>query len=206
MNRKIFEKYIKKLPKNAKLLDIGCSNCVMIKSIKKFRPDIQFYAINITMKDYAVPDYVHFKISNVEQILHEDQFFDAVLCFHLLEHVKNPFTASNEIFRVLKKGGLFFGESPHWISMITPFGYNFFDDPSHIKPFSVEGFKNLINVDEKYEVLYKKFDNPNFIHYPKEYFIKKNFSYFLRLFLKSLGLYRCVAAVILKKKQEKKIK
>jgi len=200
MNKKIFRQNMMKLPRNSRILDVGCSDCNMIKIIQKFRQDIEFHGINITMKGYTVPKFVHFKLSNVEEIKYPDQYFDAVLCFHVLEHVNDTFKARDEIFRVLKKRGLFFGESPHWISMLTPFGFNFFDDPSHRRPFSVEGLKNLINVDNNYQIIYKKFDNPNFIYYPKLYHISFNWSYLLRLFLKQLGLYRNVAAIILKKK------
>ena len=199
MNKKIFKKFIRKLPQNGKLLDIGCSDGSMIKIAKKYRPDLEFYGINITTKGYTVPNFVNFKISNVEDIEHQDNFFDAVMCFHVIEHVHHPFKARSEIYRVLKKGGLFLGEVPHWISMFTPIGFNFFDDPSHLRPYSVEGFKNLINVDNQYTVLYKKFDNPNFIYYPDLYEIKRNFGYFFRLFLKTFGLYRSASSVILRK-------
>ena len=121
MNKKIFRQNMMKLPRNSRILDVGCSDCNMIKIIQKFRQDIEFHGINITMKGYTVPKFVHFKLSNVEEIKYPDQYFDAVLCFHVLEHVNDTFKARDEIFRVLKKRGLFFGESPHWISILTPF-------------------------------------------------------------------------------------
>ena len=42
----------------------------------------------------------------------DDDVFDAVFCFAVLEHVRDPFACAAEIIRVLKPGGLFYGQVP----------------------------------------------------------------------------------------------
>jgi SAM-dependent methyltransferase len=59
-------------------------------------------------KDYRTLDKnrkdVTYK-SDLEKIGCEDDTFDLIICFHVLEHVTNDLKAIDEIYRVLKKGG-----------------------------------------------------------------------------------------------------
>ena len=52
-----------------------------------------------------------------------DQYFDAILCSHVLEHVPNDHTAMREFYRVLKPGGWFLPDVPI-------VGDRTFEDPS----------------------------------------------------------------------------
>lgn len=52
---------------------------------------------------YSYPEYV--QNMNVLNIPFEDNYFDIILCNHLLEHVPNDTEAMKELFRVLKSGG-----------------------------------------------------------------------------------------------------
>ena len=58
-----------------------------------------------------------------------------------------------EINRILKKGGKIYVETPNWTTMFIPsFGFhreqhnpfNFFDDPTHIKPWSKDGIYEFL--------------------------------------------------------------
>ena len=71
--------------------------------------------------------------------------FDAVICFHVIEHLHNPKNAITEVWRVLKGGGIVIAESPHWRSTIKFFGFNFWDDPTHIRPYSPKSFSSLFS-------------------------------------------------------------
>jgi SAM-dependent methyltransferase len=52
---------------------------------------------------YSYPDYV--QNMNVLDIPYEDNYFDVILCNHLLEHVPDDLNAMKELYRVLAKGG-----------------------------------------------------------------------------------------------------
>ena len=58
---------------------------------------------DLFMKGYSYPDYV--QNMNVLNLPFEDNYFDVVICNHLLEHVPNDIDAMKELFRVLKKNG-----------------------------------------------------------------------------------------------------
>ena len=41
-----------------------------------------------------------------------DNYYDIVICTEVLEHTFNPISACNEIFRILKKGGICYASTP----------------------------------------------------------------------------------------------
>ena len=52
-----------------------------------------------------------------------------------LEHILNPQDFVNEFYRVLKKWGYCYIETPSLRNIFFPWNSNFYHDPSHIKPF-----------------------------------------------------------------------
>jgi len=82
--------------------------------------------------------------------------FDAVVASHVIEHLKNPMQLMDEIFRVLKWGGLLYLECPSdrslWLPSM-PFKHeefrslNFFDDPTHIgRPHTPQSLYRLFRM------------------------------------------------------------
>jgi SAM-dependent methyltransferase len=41
-----------------------------------------------------------------------DNYYDIIICTEVLEHTFNPISACNEIFRILKKGGICYASTP----------------------------------------------------------------------------------------------
>jgi predicted SAM-dependent methyltransferase len=66
---------------------------------------------------------------NITNILYENNFFDVILCNHVLEHIPDDKKAMQELFRVLKPGG--------WAILQVPIDLNrdqTFEDPSIVSP------------------------------------------------------------------------
>lgn len=66
--------------------------------------------------DYITTDYVgefeadqHFDITSIDE---PDGKYDLIICFHVLEHIEKDAEAIKELFRVLKKGGKCFLQTP----------------------------------------------------------------------------------------------
>lgn len=61
--------------------------------------------------------HYHFDLQNIDC---EDDFFDVIICSHVLEHVDDDNLAMREIFRVLKKPGIALIQVPLWPSEAHP--------------------------------------------------------------------------------------
>lgn len=128
------------------ILELGCGNGDNYRIIKSLHSDIEFYGLDILPPE-KVDKNIIYQQNNLENALlpYPDESFDIILFIHVIEHLNNPIQLGKEINRVLKPHGLIYIETPNWISMLIPsFGlkrnqhnpFNFFDDPSHIKPYT----------------------------------------------------------------------
>ena len=69
----------------------------------------------------------------------EDDSFDQVLCYHILEHVGDFIRCVEEIHRILRPGGLLRVECPHFSSVGS------FTDPTHRRFFTASTFDYFID-------------------------------------------------------------
>jgi SAM-dependent methyltransferase len=142
-------KFTKSLPQSAKLLDIGIGKGDVIRIFLTYRPDIEIYGIDIVDQKKFLPAVVHFSVANVvlEKLDFPDNYFDAVSVIHVIEHLNDLSNFFSEVFRVLKPGGAFYIETPSektthlpkfagWFPDKTGGPINFYDDDSHIRPWS----------------------------------------------------------------------
>jgi spore coat polysaccharide biosynthesis protein SpsF len=93
---------------------------------------------NIQSTPYDYPEF------NLEKDLlpHQDNSIDFITMNAVIEHIANPSHILGEIKRVLKKGGLLFIRTPNWQLDFK----NFYNDPTHIKPYSPQTLKNTIHL------------------------------------------------------------
>lgn len=89
---------------------------------------------------------INIKNSKIESI--SDNFFDSVSCIHVLEHVPIVKNVVDELYRVVKPGGLTYIETPNVRSLFTPSitsdrTWNFYDDKTHIQPFSAQSLATI---------------------------------------------------------------
>jgi len=74
---------------------------------------------------------------DAEKLPFKSSTFDAAYCSHVLEHVKNPFGVSEEIKRVLKRGG--------YVDVAVPFICPYHDTPDNYFNMTSSGVKILFN-------------------------------------------------------------
>lgn len=90
-------------------LEVGCASGYMISSIQKKFPKVHFTAIDAYDKavDYAKEKYpqIVFKCAEAEKLPFKNNSFDVLLCYEVIEHVRDPQKAMNEMKRVMKEEG-----------------------------------------------------------------------------------------------------
>lgn len=141
--------FLKSLAPDAKVLDLGCGIGHNFTLLHSMHPQSIVYGIDIIPPE-AVEPRMRYSRCDLEagKLPFEDETFDAVLCTHLLEHLRDPLKLGHDINRVLKPGGKIYVEAPNWTTLFVPSisfqrkqhgPFNFFDDPTHLKPWSQHG-------------------------------------------------------------------
>ena len=92
---------------------------------------------------------------------YEDERFDVVTQLALIEHINNTENLMRETHRVLKPGGITIVLTPNW-QMDSK---NFYNDPTHIKPFTPKSLDTLFKMYDFDTV----FMGPSLICKPKLY-------------------------------------
>ena len=203
MEPKVFKKYIDSLPKGAKILDAGCGKGAFSEYVRTMRPDLEFHGVDLNKEDKkAAPKFLNFHLMNITDMKKfKANTFDCILCFHVLEHLQDPREASKEFHRVLKKGGITIAECPHWFTAFSPIGFNFYDDPTHIRPHSKT---SMMNIFDNFKIDYAGEGQPHDI-YGTVYEKKKigiktpSIGKIFRGALNLVGLYKAAAYVVARK-------
>ena len=108
---------LEKLPKDAKILDAGCGEGVLVEELRAKGRDIQGVDLNYES------EFV--KRGDVRNLPYPDNSFDAVLLLDVLEHL--PFDAQakalNELYRVLKFNGCLVLSAPNLAHLNSRFKF-----------------------------------------------------------------------------------
>ncbi len=148
-SKKFLINIIKKLPKNSKVLDVGCGKGTYLKEIHKIRPDLKLYGVDIGEVEEFLPEYINFKKSSGDNLPFKKETFDFIFCMHVLEHVLNPHSFMIEFNRLLKNGGYIYIEMPYYKRAFIPDGnMNFWSDPTHIRPYNYASIKRLLEEND----------------------------------------------------------
>lgn len=95
--------------------------------------------INLNIDSYLNVDIV----GDAHNLPFRSNSFDSVMIAAVLEHVKNPKKVVDEAYRVLKKGGYIYAE--------TPFLQHFHGYPNHYQNYTIIGHDYLMNKFKKIE-------------------------------------------------------
>ena len=97
-------------PSRARVLDIGCSTGILTRYYADFFGevvgiDIDDGAVDWARRNRAAPN-ISYRIGDSMELPFPDQDFEIVTCTHIYEHVPDAQRMLDEIFRVLKPGGV----------------------------------------------------------------------------------------------------
>ena len=127
---------------------------MMYKKLK-LNKDITYFSTDF--ENEFIADY-HFDITNIDT---EENKFDIIICYHILEHITEDEKAMKELKRVLKKDGVILIQTPFKNGDIyedytksTPAErLQYFGQKDHVRIYSAEGLeKRLQAVGFKTEI------------------------------------------------------
>ena len=119
-------------------LHLGCGN------------DYKEGYFNCDLSEQVNPD----KVINLEKPLpFENDSVDEIIAYHILEHINNFIPLMHEIHRVCKKGAKIFIKTPFYT------GWGQYNDPTHVRFFSIYTFQYFKKGNYSHEVCEKDMFN-----------------------------------------------
>lgn len=167
-------KIIKRYKPSGKLLDVGCGLGFFLESAEKY-----YDAHGIDISEYSIREArkrtkrSKLSIGNATNLNYENEFFDVITAFDLLEHISSPIKALKDFHRVLKPNGIIIVRVPNVSSIgekIKKDGWFGYTDKTHISLLSNNDWLNLTKktdfeiLDIFYDGLW---DTPYFKFIPK---------------------------------------
>ena len=116
LNWKRYERQLneisKIIPKNSKILEIGCGRGMITAMIKKINPSSEVTGIDLqrfsSWDVYQKYNDVKYFVGDATDLKFKDEEFDAIISFGVVEHVVSDQKFIKENLRVLKSGGVGF--------------------------------------------------------------------------------------------------
>lgn len=148
--RKVLKPKIFRGGKGKRILDIGCGAGNFLLECKKNGFDVFGVDTSETACNIAKGKITAEKIKNcvLSEAHFEDNYFDVITMFHVLEHSSDVKNLLQEIKRILKPSGVLYVEVPNRESLeYILFKENWFsfDAPYHLNHFSKDNLKNILN-------------------------------------------------------------
>jgi len=120
--KKIIDDYKKEIKK---ILIAGCGDGKEAKVLSELFPKSEIIAIDISIED-SIDGNIIFKRGDLHSLEFDNNSFDLIYCYHVLEHVSKPDLVLSEISRVLNHKGILFIGFPNRNRIIGYIG-------SHVK-------------------------------------------------------------------------
>ncbi|MFH0766045.1 MAG: class I SAM-dependent methyltransferase [Calditrichota bacterium] len=149
-------RFLKQHAQVNRVLELGCGSGSNLVLLNQINPHLELHGVDLR-DGGGLPEYIRFHKMDLDadpSLPYPDESFDLILLTHVLEHLRNPLSLAREINRILKCGGYLYVEAPNWVSLFIPSfsfqrrqhgPFNFFDDPTHLKPWSKHGIYSFIS-------------------------------------------------------------
>lgn len=136
-----------------KILDIGAGNH-SASVTKKWIAECEYHGVDLNKEyhnnenDFSLMDgFYEMDLTKLDFDIIPDNYFDAIIMAHIVEHLHNGDKVIEGLLKKLKKGGVIYIEYPCFKTTKFPSmreTLNFFDDDTHMRIYSVQELFNLL--------------------------------------------------------------
>jgi len=145
------------------LLDAGCGEGFVADALLKAMPGARITGFDVLEESVKLAQLRNpratFSLGDIYNIAHEDNSFDVVYCFAVLEHLQEPDRALREMARVARRAVVMsVPHEPFFCLANAARGKNLDmhprgSDPEHVNFWSREGFGRFVDMDLDVEKL-----------------------------------------------------
>jgi len=134
------------------LLDVGCGNYSATLT-KYWFPKVIYYGLDCQIYNNAPADFAlmekfyEINLKNSDLLGIPEDFFNIIICCHVIEHLPNGLTVIEKLIPKLKRGGRIYFEFPSLRSLSLPSArgtLNFCDDETHVRIYEIAEVVNIL--------------------------------------------------------------
>jgi SAM-dependent methyltransferase len=128
-----------KMKEGMSILELGCGCGDHLRLFNDL--GLNTYGTDLSPESLLFAKDLNISICDLElgKLPYPDNHFDIVYSKSLLEHIRDPGKFLKEVYRVLKPEGLILSLTPDWESQYK----KFYDDYTHVSPFTIVSLKNI---------------------------------------------------------------
>jgi len=141
-------RHLPKVKSGNRLLDMGCGNGAFLLRARKAGWIVTGVDFDSKAVDVARSRGLDVRLGGIEELDLEDEQFDVITLSHVIEHVHHPVEVLQACYKLLKKGGFLWVETPNIKSEgHRIFGANWFhlDPPRHLMIFNLDSLSNALS-------------------------------------------------------------
>lgn len=151
---------IERYKHGGRMLDVGCSTGIFLNLVNKFsKYKWDLYGIDINKKSlYYAKRETSAKLycSTIQNINFQNEYFDCITCFDILEHDKLFVSTIKRIYQLLKKNGLLVIQSPNYRSVmakLTGNNWDWWSVPDHVIHFCPSTLRKVLE-ENGFNIIY----------------------------------------------------
>jgi 2-polyprenyl-3-methyl-5-hydroxy-6-metoxy-1,4-benzoquinol methylase len=130
-----FERY----RKSNRILDVGCGAGFFLDQAKKRGWEVYGTEYSTRAVEVCKAKGINMKEGVLQRKNFDEADFDVITSFEVIEHINNPIKEVDEIYAILRKGGLFYCTTPNFNSLLRFYlkdDYNIISYPEHLCYFT----------------------------------------------------------------------
>lgn len=160
MTRMAYSKLLdefEKFRKTNRILDAGCGRGWFLEEAKKRGWEVYGTEFSDKAIEVCSAKGINMKHGALSAEMFEENYFDVITSFEVIEHINNPLTDLKEIHSFLRSGGLFYCTTPNFNSVMRYYlkeKYNVIEYPEHLTYYTK---KTLTSAIERFPFRRHKF-------------------------------------------------